>query len=403
MKRLLSLCVCAALFAASVPSLRAQEGSPVDPGSVQYIIPQIDAKMKEFVESKEIAGAVTLFAEHDKVLHLSSIGYSDLKEQKPMQIDSIFWIASMTKPITGAAVAKLVEEGKLSIDDPVSKYLPEFKELKLPKEGDKEAKPAVITIKHLLTHSAGLSELSSEEQLKLKELAELTQLVSTKPLKFTPGTKWVYSQTGINSAARVVEVVSGKSFPDFIDETFFKPLGMRDTTFYLNDEQVSRLAKTYKRNEQGELEEAPLSIFGDQSLTSRERVPLANGGLFSTAGDYGRFCQMLLSGGSFKGKQILKPETVQLIGTVHSGDLVTGFTPGNAWGLGVCVVRQPQGVTKRLSPGSAGHGGAYGTQAWMDPVRDRVFVLMVQRANFPNSDASTVREGFQEIAYQVEN
>ena len=354
---------------------------------------RIEQKMKQFVDQKEIAGAVTIVASRDAILDTSVVGQSSIEDSKPMQADSLFWIASMTKPITGVAVMMLVEEGKLSLDAPVSQYLPEFKDLK-----DAEGQAVSVTLKQLLTHSAGLSELKGDEQAALKTLAELTQLVVKKPVQFKAGSKWQYSQTGINSAARVVEVVSGQTFPEFIQRRIFDPLGMRDTTFYLSKEQLPRLATSYRRTDEGQLQPATIMLLADKSATSTDRIPLANGGLFSTAGDYVKFCQMLLGGGSYAGKRLMKAETVRMFSDVHSGDLKTGFTPGNAWGIGCCVVREPQGVSQHLSTGSFGHGGAYGTQAWVDPVKDRIYVLMVQRANFPNSDASDVRAAFQAAA-----
>ena len=354
---------------------------------------RISKKMQEFVDQKEIAGAVTIVASRDAILDTSVVGQSSIEDAKPMQADSIFWIASMTKPITGVAVMMLEEENKLSLDAPVANYLPEFRELK-----DADGQSVRVTLKQLLTHSAGLSELKADEQAALKTLGELTQLVAKKPVQFPAGSKWQYSQTGINTAARVVEVVSGQSFPEFIQQRIFAPLGMRDTTFYLTKEQLPRLATSYRRTDDGQLQPAAIMLLADRSPTSTDRLPLANGGLFSTASDYVKFGQMLLAGGFYEGKRLLKVETVRKFSDVHSGDLKTGFTPGNAWGVGCCVVREPQGVTEHLSTGSFGHGGAYGTQAWIDPVKNRIYVLMVQRANFANSDASPVRAAFQAAA-----
>jgi CubicO group peptidase (beta-lactamase class C family) len=146
------------------------------------------------------------------------------------------------------------------------------------------------------------------------------------------------------------------------------------------------------------LEPAENFILLGKSPTSRDRFPAANGGLFSTAPDYARFCQMILNGGELEGRRYLKREAVEKMTTLQTGDLTTGFTPGNGWGLGWCIVRKPQGVSEVLSPGSFGHGGAYGTQAWIDPTKGRIYILMVQRANFPNSDASDVRRAFQKAA-----
>ena len=187
-------------------------------------------------------------------------------------------------------------------------------------------------------------------------------------------------------------------FDKFLERRLFGPLGMKDTTFYLTEEQLPRLATSYRRTEKGELEATDIRILDGKSPTSRDRFPAANGGLFSTAPDYARFCQMILNGGELDGKRYLKPESVKLMTTIQTGDLKTGFTDGNGWGLGWCVVREPQGVTAMLSPGTFGHGGAYGTQAWIDPGKKRIYILMVQRANFPNSDATEVRRAFQEAA-----
>jgi CubicO group peptidase (beta-lactamase class C family) len=173
---------------------------------------------------------------------------------------------------------------------------------------------------------------------------------------------------------------------------------MADTQFYLSRAQARRLAKSYRHTEDGSLQEAPISILYGLAPTDHDRFPAANGGLFSTAADYVRFCQMLLNRGVYGRRRILTERAVAQMTSVQSGDLVAGFTPGNGWGVGVCIVRQPQGVTASVSPGTYGHGGAFGTQAWIDPVKGLITILMVQRANFPNSDASEVRKVFQEVA-----
>jgi CubicO group peptidase (beta-lactamase class C family) len=187
-------------------------------------------------------------------------------------------------------------------------------------------------------------------------------------------------------------------FEEFLEQRLFAPLGMKDTTFYLSEEQLPRLATSYRRTDDGTLEPIPIRFLDGKSPTSRDRFPAGNGGLFSTAPDYARFCQMILNGGELDGRRYVSPESVKLMTSVQTDGLKTGFTEGNGWGLGWCVVREPQGVTESHSPGSFGHGGAYGTQAWIDPVKKRIQILMVQRANFPNSDASDVRRAFQAAA-----
>jgi CubicO group peptidase (beta-lactamase class C family) len=357
------------------------------------VIPAVRERMERFVDAHEIAGAVTLVTEGTRLVHLGANGQADTAAGRSMRPDTIFWIASMTKPVTATAVMMLQEEGKLSVDDPVEKHLPEFARLKT-----QDGKPAKVTIRHLLTHTSGMAEISPEQSRGCTTLAEAVKLYVEQPVKFEPGSKWVYCQSGINTAARVVEALSGESFPEFLDRRLFRPLGMKDTTFYLTEEQLPRLAKSYRKAGKEGLEEARNFFLNGKSPTSRDRFPAANGGLFSTAPDYARFCRMVLDGGEFEGKRYLKPESVRQMTTVQTGDLKTGFTPGNGWGLGWCVVREPQGVTAMLAPGTFGHGGAYGTQAWVDPKAKRVYLLMVQRADFPNSDDSPVRRGFQEAA-----
>jgi CubicO group peptidase (beta-lactamase class C family) len=232
-------------------------------------------------------------------------------------------------------------------------------------------------------------------------LADVIPLYVAKPVAFTPGSKWVYCQSGINTGGRIAEVVTKEPLEKLLERRLFGPLGMKDTTFYLTEKQLPRLAKSYQRTKDGKLEPAEIRFLNGKSPTSRDRFPAPNGGLFSTGPDYARFCQMLLNGGELDGKRYLKAETLKRLTTIQTDNLKTGFTPGNGWGLGFCVVREPQGITGMLGAGTFGHGGAYGTQAWIDPVAGRAYILMVQRANFPNSDASEVRRGFQEAAVEV--
>ncbi len=355
-------------------------------------IAAISDRLRKYIAAKEIAGAVTLVATPDGIVHLDASGNAVLPGEA-MRTDAIFWIASMSKPILAALLLMLQDEGLLSVDDPVEKYLPEFKGLKTA-----DGKPAKVTIRHLLTHTSGLGEITGAQAREAKTLASVIPLYVAKPVGFTPGSKWVYCQSGINTGGRIAEVVTGEPLEKLLQRRFFGPLGMKDTTFYLTEKQLPRLAKSYKRTDKGELETTAIGFLNGKSPTDLERFPAPNGGLFSTAADYARFCQMVLRGGELDGKRYLKPDTIKLMTTIQTAGLKTGFTPGNGWGLGWCVVREPQGVTAMLSPGTFGHGGAYGTQAWIDPTTKHIYILMVQRANFPNSDASEVRRGFQEAA-----
>jgi CubicO group peptidase (beta-lactamase class C family) len=363
-------------------------------------LPGVGAAMQEMVEKNEIAGAVTVVVAKDKVLHVESTGLADVASKRPMTPDTLFWIASMTKPITGTAVLMLQDEGKLNVADPVAKYLPEFANLKTP-----SGKPANLTITQILTHTSGLGEADATKAKAARTLADLVPLWLAAPMQYEPGEKWKYTQSGINAAGRIVEVVSGLSFDEFLSRRLFAPLGMVDTTFYPTDAQRARLVTAYAKNKDtGALEPVPpRADFG-----TRDHPPLGNGGLYSTARDYARFCQMLLGGGAFEGRRYLSGDAMKFLTTPQTGELPTGFFQSDAygqrgvnygWGLGTCILRTPhEGVAAMLSPGSFGHGGAWGTQAWVDPVKGVAYVLMVQRTNFPNSDASDVREAFQQAA-----
>jgi CubicO group peptidase (beta-lactamase class C family) len=287
----------------------------------------------------------------------------------------------------------LVDDGKLSIDDPVAKFIPAFSELKTP-----SGKPANLTVKHLMTHTSGLGEGPGESGRKgTRTLAELVPQFLETPMISEPGERWKYCQAGINTLSRIVEVASGKTFDQFCAERIFAPLGMKDTTFYPTEAQAPRVVTVYRKNKAtGALEaEAPR-----RDLTSHDRPPLGNSGLYSTAPDFARFCQMLLNEGTLEGRHYLKPATVKLMSSNHTGALKAGFVPGSVWGLAVGVTAEPQGVTEAFSPGTWGHGGAYGTQLWIDPVRGIGYVLMIQRANFGtpgyrNGDDTAVRHDFQ--------
>jgi len=387
MRRQLVVIIALGLF--TVRSVLA--GSPTLPG--------VDDAMQEMIAKNEIAGAVTMVVNKDKVLHMETTGFADVAAKKPMKPDSLFWIASMTKPITGTAVLMLQDEGKLKVTDPVAKYIPEFANLKTP-----SGKPANLTIKQILTHTSGLAEATGPAAQQAKTLADLVPIWLAAPMQYEPGAKWQYTQSGINAAARIVEIISGMTFDAFVQRRLLDPLGMKNTTFYPTTEQRERLATAYAKNKDGNLEPVPpRADFG-----TRNRPPQGNGGLFSTGPDYARFCQMLLNRGTFKGHRYLSAEAMEFLTTPQTGEIPTGFFQSNAfgnhgtnygWGIATCILRAPHdGVAEMLSPGSFGHGGAWGTQAWVDPVKGVAYVLMVQRSNFPNSDASDVRLAFQEAA-----
>ena len=363
-------------------------------------LPGIGEAMQEMIAKNEVAGAVTVVANKEGLLHLEASGMADIEKQKAMSVDTMGWIASMTKPITGVAIMMLQDEGKLNIADPVAKHLPEFAALKT-----HAGKAANLTITQILTHTSGLGEAGGAMAKEAHTLADLVPIWLATPMQYEPGEKWQYCQSGINAAARIVEVISGMTFDEFLQKRLFNPLGMTNTTFYPTDAQWAETATAYAKNKDtGKLEAVPPR--GD--FGKRGRPPQGNGGLYSCAKDYTRFCQMLLNGGMLDGKRILTPEAVKILSSVHTGDLSCGFFQkadfgshgkNYGWGIGTCVLKEPhEGLAKMLSPGTYGHGGAWGTQAWIDPKKEIIYMLMVQRANFPNSDASPVREAFQTAA-----
>jgi CubicO group peptidase (beta-lactamase class C family) len=363
-------------------------------------LPGVSAAMRKAVEKGDISGAVTVVLTKDKVLHCDATGLADISRKEPMTPDSLFWIASMTKPVTAVAVLMLQDEGKLKVADPVAKYIPDFARLRTP-----SGQAADLTIAQMLTHTSGLGEAPREAAAKARTLADLIPLFLAAPMQYEPGAKWSYTQSGINVASRIVEIVSGLPFDVFVQQRILDPLGMNNTTFYPSQKPTAHQVVAYRKNPTtGALEAAPPpGNFGVEG-----HPPLGNGGLFSTGPDYARFCQMLLAGGSWGGKRYLSSKAMKLLMTVQTGDLPTGFFQsaefGNhgtnyGWGIGTCILRASHsGVAAMLSPGTFGHGGAWGTQAWIDPRRGVAYILMVQRTDFPNSDASEVRHVFQETA-----
>lgn len=381
----------AATCAAPAPAAgRAAAGlpccKPATVGMNAEELAKIPELLRPFVETRRISGAVTLVARQGCVVHHEAVGLADVEASRPMRKDTLFAIASMTKPITATAVMILQDEGKLSVGDPVSKYLPEFEHVKF--DGRPPSRP--ITIRDLMTHSSGVVGLQRTEPT----LEETIDAIAARPLGFEPGTKWQYSP-GLNVCGRIIEVVSGKPYDRFLHAGIFEPLGMADTTFMPGPAQRRRVAQLYKPGPEEESLAAASHWLVDDA---GRRAPNPSGGLFSTASDLARFYQMVLGGGQLDGRRIVSSEAVAEMTRPQIGELATGFTPGNTWGLGWCIVQAPQGVTAMLSPGTFGHGGAFGTQGWVDPKRKMIFVLLIQRTGFGNSDASEIRRVFQQAA-----
>ncbi len=369
----LTLLLVAALAVAPIPA-RADE-SPA-------------AALQPFVDRHALAGAVTLVADKDKVLSLEAVGFADIAAGKPMRSDALFWIASQSKAVTAAALMMLVDGGKVKLDDPVAKYLPAFRDQWLAVERDKDhillKKPKhAMTIRNILSHTSGLPFASPMEQptLDLLSLHVGAMSYAMTPLQSEPGTKFQYSNAGINTAGRIIEVVSGMPYETFLDKRLFGPLGMKDTTFWPNEEQLKRLAKSYKPNaDKSGLEETTITQL-KYPLNDRKRQPMPGGGLFSTANDVGRFCQMVLGGGVYAGKRYLSEEAVKQMTSKQTGD----------------AVKEGYGLGWFTGGDGFGHGGAYSTNMAIDSKRGLIMVFMVQHTGFPK-DGGKSQAAFQKAA-----
>jgi CubicO group peptidase (beta-lactamase class C family) len=389
----LFLRLCATLLVGALPAI-----APLHAASFN----EIPGKMQALVDQGQVSGVVTLVATKDQILHCEAVGKSDLASGRDMRKDDIFWIASMSKPITAVAVAMLADEGKLRYDDPVEKYLPEFGKQSLVVESTPDrrvlGRPAhPITLRELLTHTSGLGEYVVTDPHWT--LSEMTKVIAREPLRFAPGSRWGYSTAGIDTLGRVVEVVSGQPFAQFVQQRIFDPLGMKDSTFWLTPEQAQRFATNYRLNpDTGKLEPAVIAYMYGGAVTDHARPALGGAGIFSTAQDVAKFYQMMLRGGELGGKRLLQPATVTELTRNQTGELAT--RPGMTWGLGFCTVRDPKAMEANgaLTAGSFGHGGAHGTNSWADPTRGVIYIIMLQRAGLRNPDNSDMRRIFQETA-----
>lgn len=361
-------------------------------------VPQCE---QPFIDRHEISGAVMLLADRDRVLHLSAAGLSDTASGRKMRTDDIFWIASMTKPMTAVCIGILVDQGLVSFDDPVEKFLPEFQGQWVATEQSADRRTLVkaarpITVRDLLTHTSGLGEYPATDPHWT--LAEFVKVLAREPLRFQPGTRWAYSTAGVDTLGRIVEVASGVPFATFMQHRLLDPLGMRQTTFWPTEAEAPRLAHQYVRNAKtGQLEETPIHYLYAGAITDPARPALGGAGLFSTAEDVTHFYQMMLHDGEYNGYRILQPATVALMTRPQTGDLKA--RPGMPWGYGFCVVADPSQMEANttFSPGTFGHGGAFGTQSWADPKTGLVYVFMIQRDKMNmNPDNSFMRRAYQD-------
>jgi len=366
---------------------------------------RIHEAIQRHIDAGEISGAVTLVARRGRLVHFEAHGLMDIESKRSMQKDAIFRIPSMSKPITGVAVMMMLEEGKLRLNDPVSKFLPEFKDSKVAvakgNSGDSYTVPAdrELTIRDLLTHTNGLmtgglgSKSGPPRPAPGDTLATYVPKLAAVPLDFQPGTQWAYSGLAApDTLSRIVELVSGQSYDEFLQTRIFQPLGMKDTFFYPPDDRRPRLATLYRKSPNGLQRAENQDGF---SLTYFS----GGGGLMSTAQDYLQFAQMLLNGGELHGQRLLSPRTVDLMASNHVGEMFNGKlgrpAHGMGYGLLVGIVEDSVAAGLRVSNGSYGWDGAYGTQTWIDPREKMVTIVMIQ------TQVSSVQRDFENAVMQA--
>jgi len=395
------LCLLVVALASLSVLKRPSSARSTQAGVASDRVEELAAFMESLVDDGKIAGGVTLMARHGQVVHLKAVGLSDLEKKTPMQTNAIFRIASMTKPITNAAILMLFEQRKLSLDDPVSKYIPEFKDPEVLVRADPlTTRPAKreITIRHLLTHTSGLGYDFTETLGPIYEkngipaclcstpmrLEQAMAKLARQPLLFDPGERWEYGLS-TDVLGRVVEVVSGRSLDRFIEDEICRPLKMNDTFFQVPPEKLPRLVSAYVRVgsslrevKEGEIlkhELGPgaITISSDYPYAPSNRYRSGGAGLCSTAGDYLRFCQMLLGGGELDGVRLLQRETVRMMMTNQLGDASEQF------GFGFKIMPETDEIDEQLRA-SCAWSGFWSTSFRISPRGDWIHVTMTQVA-----------------------
>lgn len=388
--------------AAAPPRLVAPEAVGFDAERLK----KLDAYMAGTVAQGRVAGMTTLLVRHGQVVEFNTYGQKDLASPAPMDRDAIFRIYSMSKPLTGVAMMILYEEGKWKLDDPVTKFVPEFKDLKVMTGVDDKGNILTVpasrppTMREIMSHTAGfgyglgdkypVDKLFRERRvLGSSSLQEMINRMADIPLMFQPGTNWSYSAS-VDVQGYIVEKISGQKFGDFLQQRVFGPLKMNDTAFYTGPTKASRLAAVYVGDPKtGKLVE-PTQLFGGTmpDYTKAPAMESGGGGLVSTTADYGRFAQMILNKGELDGVRILSPAAVELMGTnvIPQSVLVTSngtsgarFNEAVGFGLDFAVVNDPRKAGSLTGKGEMSWGGAAGTWFWIDPTNDLYFVGMIQR------------------------
>jgi CubicO group peptidase (beta-lactamase class C family) len=399
---------------AQTPPSGLPMAEPESVGMSSERLQRIDAFTQRYINDQMVAGTVTLVARKGKVVHFSAQGMKDVERNLPMTTDTIFRMASMTKPIASVALMMLYEEGWFQLDDPISDWLPEFSNMMVEVEnpdGSTRLEPAKnpITFTHILTHTAGLMNSYRGDIERYTEVSRVqgdekldswTQRLATLPLRYEPGTRWEYS-AATSVVGRLVEVISGDDLDTFLRERIFEPLQMKDTHFYLPPDKVNRFATLYGPDANNG-NRMMLTEVGDErsNYVSGPRAFFSGaGGLVSTAHDYVRFQQMMLNGGELDGVRILGPKTVELIFANHTGDLPLWLSgPGMGFGLGYSVVLDRAVAHTSDTEGSVSWGGAFGTLFWVDPEEELVAIILTQIRPYSHI---RLREGFHNVVNQA--
>ena len=424
--RLLLTVVLTAL-ATPLPTLTAQHAAassdrrtdlaaapPESVGVSSERLKRLDAALKRLVDEGRLAGVVSLLARHGKIVHFSAAGKKDIRQPDALQKDSIFRIYSMTKPVTGVAMMMLYEEGKWRLEDPVSRYIPELSKLKVHAGENADGTPKLddarraMTMRELMTHTGGLAyglgaanpvdRMYRETRVldSSRPLQDMIDGLAKLPLLAQPGTRWSYS-IAVDIQGYLVEKLSGQPFDEFLRARIFQPLGMKDTGFFVPKEKLARLALVHGEDPAGKLT-APDESRGDPTV--KPLGPSGGGGLFSTAEDYLRFCQMLLNGGQLNGTRLLSPRTVTMMRTNHvQPEPLKTMRPGTGWGMDFSVVMDAAAAGEPYSDGAYHWYGIAGTWFWIDPLADFTFIGMMQHSNLRS--AGEVHGLSRNLVYQA--
>lgn len=412
----IGICFSSVFSSAQTAAHHNMDITPVKPEMMGFSAERLDhlhSLIQDEIDQKHLAGAITILARHGKIVDYRTYGQRDLASNTAMSKDTIFRDYSMTKPVTGVAMMILYEEGKWLPTDPISKYIPEFANLKVFNGVDKDGKPILVdpdhapTMRELMSHSAGFSYGNGHtvvdamyKDLKPSQSANLQEMVnklSTIPLNYQPGKGWMYS-VSMDIEGYIVEKLSGQTLPDFMHDHIFTPLGMKDAGFFVPQDKRSRFATNY-RDDSGKLVVTNAGT-PPADYATQPTMPSGGGGLVSTAEDYYRFAQMLANGGELDGNRVLSPATVKLMTSNHlPQNLLTGefgigqhiMRPGFGYGFNCAVVFDPPEANLPDGKGTFFWDGAAGTWFWVDPTNDIVFVGMIQRMTSPDNHSLLYR------------